>query len=584
MTFTADLLQELLDALRDPESGRSRFGRALFVQSHFEQSASFSNSKIPDPSYRRPQTSAGNAATAHLPSRGAPVGEVLGPQFDGEVSFSLAIFSDGMSFADAVFCRGALFDGTLFSGRADFERSCFRGRASFPHAVFDGDVSFEDSDFAENALFEHVRFGGQLAFSDVKVHGDTSFARAVISGAASFGGSTFEHSLTLDDAIIGEHSELGPCETAALTFNRARIGDGVLLNCRASKIEARQVYCPKELNLQLNGGVYVDAAAMQSAGFTFVYRDGLLTLTDAVFESPATIAAPAVSGGGAAGPGTQWLSAPKLLGLDRVEAANLTLVGLDLRSCRVLDCYKRDQLRIDGPPHFAEAVGRLQTRRQVLADEHLWRAKYSKRPEDWFPSQCRLPGEDVPSNVPKHRNEREARLHAARIQTAYRDLRKGREDAKDEPGAADFYYGEMEMRRFASAPRSVERVLLTIYWAIGGYGLRATRALATLLLVIALGVVGFATVGFAPTPRIEYHPISQSAAEPPIYRQVSVPAARPGWRTALDYSVDSATSLLRAGLPRPLTGVGRVIEIALRLLGPLLLGLAVLALRGRLKR
>jgi hypothetical protein len=28
----------------------------------------------------------------------------------------------------------------------------------------------------------------------------------------------------------------------------------------------------------------------------------------------------------------------------------------------------------------------------------------------------------------------------------YRALRKGREDARDEPGAADFYYGEMEMR------------------------------------------------------------------------------------------------------------------------------------------
>jgi hypothetical protein len=31
----------------------------------------------------------------------------------------------------------------------------------------------------------------------------------------------------------------------------------------------------------------------------------------------------------------------------------------------------------------------------------------------------------------------------------YRALRKAREDAKDEPGAANFYYGEMEMRRHA---------------------------------------------------------------------------------------------------------------------------------------
>ena len=33
------------------------------------------------------------------------------------------------------------------------------------------------------------------------------------------------------------------------------------------------------------------------------------------------------------------------------------------------------------------------------------------------------------------------------IAVVYRALRKGREDSRDEPGAADFYYGEMEMRR-----------------------------------------------------------------------------------------------------------------------------------------
>ena len=40
-------------------------------------------------------------------------------------------------------------------------------------------------------------------------------------------------------------------------------------------------------------------------------------------------------------------------------------------------------------------------------------------------------------------------LEPGQIAGLYRELRKGREDAKDEPGAADFYYGEMEMRRRA---------------------------------------------------------------------------------------------------------------------------------------
>jgi hypothetical protein len=43
-------------------------------------------------------------------------------------------------------------------------------------------------------------------------------------------------------------------------------------------------------------------------------------------------------------------------------------------------------------------------------------------------------------------------LPPARLAVLYRQLRKAQEDAKNEPGAADFYYGEMEMRRLAYQP------------------------------------------------------------------------------------------------------------------------------------
>jgi len=39
------------------------------------------------------------------------------------------------------------------------------------------------------------------------------------------------------------------------------------------------------------------------------------------------------------------------------------------------------------------------------------------------------------------------------------ELRKGLEDAKNEPGAADFYYGEMEMRR-----REYESLWQRVLW------------------------------------------------------------------------------------------------------------------------
>src|SRR5271154_4185370 len=91
-------------------------------------------------------------------------------------------------------------------------------------------------------------------------------------------------------------------------------------------------------------------------------------------------------------------------------------------------------------------------------------------------------------------------LDPGQIAGLYRALRKGREDVKDEPGAADFYYGEMEMRRHArplsdgkldrhSAATSgggVERGILTAYWLVSAYGLRAARAVAAPAVVTML--------------------------------------------------------------------------------------------------
>ncbi|MFD3682614.1 hypothetical protein [Streptomyces sp. NPDC058613] len=55
----------------------------------------------------------------------------------------------------------------------------------------------------------------------------------------------------------------------------------------------------------------------------------------------------------------------------------------------------------------------------------------------------------------------------------YRALRKAFEDSKNQPGAADFYYGETEMRRHdRTATSSAERGLLHAYWMVSGNGLR----------------------------------------------------------------------------------------------------------------
>jgi hypothetical protein len=142
----------------------------------------------------------------------------------------------------------------------------------------------------------------------------------------------------------------------------------------------------------------------------------------------------------------------------------------------------------------------------------------------------------------------------------------------------------MEMRRLNPTAPWPERVILTAYWLVSGYGLRASRAIIALLLTIGLATIGYATVGFAPSSTVTYQPLPHQTTKATAYEQSSVPGHKPGWDTAFYHSIDSTTALLHNTGSETLTSYGRAIEIALRLLGPLLFGLTILAIRARVKR
>jgi len=161
-----------------------------------------------------------------------------------------------------------------------------------------------------------------------------------------------------------------------------------------------------------------------------------------------------------------------------------------------------------------------------------------------------------------HPEDRPSPLSPGAIAGLYRALRKGREDAKDEPGAADFYYGEMEMRRHdrgtGDANRwrgRASRIVLWAYWLVSGYGLRAWRSLAALAVVMAVSAGVFRLWGFT-------HSTSY-------------------WKSLL-FAFRSTLSLTDAQVN--LTAWGGLFQALLRLTGPVLLALTLLALRGRVKR
>jgi hypothetical protein len=215
----------------------------------------------------------------------------------------------------------------------------------------------------------------------------------------------------------------------------------------------------------------------------------------------------------------------RLLSLRETDVSNLELIDVDLRWCRFSGAHRLDQLRITGRCEFSRPPASWWwTRRQIIAEEAAWRG---------WPPAARA-GEMVPE----------------RVVTVYRSLRKALEDSKNEAGAGDFYYGEMDARRHSRETRPAERWILWFYWLLAGYGQRAGRALIALLVLIAT-VATMLTIWGQPAENA-----ARIAVGAVVFR-------------------DDRTEL---------TTAGEWTVLVARFLGPVLLALAVLAVRARVKR
>jgi len=114
------------------------------------------------------------------------------------------------------------------------------------------------------------------------------------------------------------------------------------------------------------------------------------------------------------------------------------------------------------------------------------------------------------------------------------------------------------MRRLAAGRDSTERLALTGYWLFSGYALRVWRALVAFACVLIIFTGLFTLWGFQ--------------GRPPTLIGVFADVAK------LSVGFDDQSR------PLALSVTGDLLEVLLRITGPVLLGLAVLSVRGRLKR
>ena len=279
---------------------------------------------------------------------------------------------------------------------------------------------------------------------------------------------------------------------------------------------------------------------------------------------------------------------PRLLSLQRANVAGLGLGNVNLADCRFAGAHNLDKLRLEADVAFGLSPARAGwERRQVIAEESdvgAGRARPGRWTAPWWPDWA---------------GEKPTALDPGAVAGLYRALRKGREDAKDEPGAADFYYGEMEMRRHGHGSESgsrgrVDRGVLTAYWLVSGYGLRAWRALAALgifAVIITTAMVGWGLAASAPPQHLDGTITSSPDNRTRIHATLNsstprLPPAGQRWtaqraRTSVEVTLDS---IVFRSTDQPLTAAGTWTTDAARILGPVLLALTLLAVRNRVKR
>jgi uncharacterized protein YjbI with pentapeptide repeats len=563
----------------------TKFDReALFFGAKFSGNAEFGGAQFGGDAHFGGAQFSGNAEFGGAQFGGE--GEFGGAQFGGNAKFRLAKFNRA-DFPGAKFCYEADFSHVKFK-RAEFNRAEFGGYAGFGSTKFSGYAGFHGTQFGADAYFHGAQFRDSAKFGRAQfsrgVYRSVNFNEARFANDADFAGAQLSPSASFTDSRFEKATSLGPLAAGDLKLERAVFARPVVIEAAAVTVactdvtwEAGVTMRVRYAQVDLEGATFTEPSFVVGADRQFVLLD-----SEGVDESEVINRAQATR------PISDDSWVPVLSSLRGVDAFHLSVTDVDLSRCRFAGARLLDQLRLEGHCVFDRPPKGLHTGRawpplwrwsdrQSLAEERIWRATRPKFP-GWAATRSGKPAEVRPE----------------RLAGLYRQLRKAQEDAKNEPGAADFYYGEMEMRRHARTTPAAERSIVWLYWLISGYGLRALRSLAALAIlgvIVTTTLIGWGLAATTPSQHVvgtvTTAPHKAARIDATLgFNTPQIPPASQRWttertRTALEVTLES---IVFRSTDQPLTTIGLWTTDAARILGPVLLALALLAARNRVKR
>lgn len=448
----------------------------------------------------------------------------------------------------------AYFYGWRFAGSVSFDDTRFEDGANFYGAVFEKDASFATAVFAPNpedeisADFQDAVFRGSVDLNGTEFRQEARFYRARFEGPVDLQGTEFRELASFQETDwLTPQRLFGPIRlTGELNLRRAAFEGDLLLEVEGGDL----------VDTRFGGSLTVrartSALVLEHLDLT---RSALITLapdpTADEHGSPLVPTAIDYS------PKPEGTALPRIRSLRDSNVLALTIASADLCGCLFQRTRNVDRLSIEGQTAFASTPKR-RSRRRVVHEEIIWRLRRATTATNAVERiAARLAAPHWEAVQPNDRwGSKDSDPTPEQVAQTYRGLRKSLEESKDYAGASDLYYGEMEMRRRARSTPRADRIIIGLYWAASGYGLRASRSLVALGLVLAIAAALFATGGFV---------------------------ANNSYLDGLLHSARAAALFPQAD-DINLTQGGQILQIALRVLGPVLIGLTALALRARIKR
>jgi hypothetical protein len=499
--------------------------------------------------------------------RGTSISQALWDQIANSQMFGGGVLRAPITLAGAEIDASIRFEGMTFAHYIDLTSA-----AVFKH------IEFKNCSFKAHLIARYGFFnGGAISCNGSTFNEDFDLSFSTVERTSfGFQGCTFERAVNLDGLSGAIHLEksnvrgnltcrnakafliMNGCELhGALDLTHSELvalhGERLVVH---STIQLGHCAIP-HLYLQrstFNSRVHIDVMSAEIDLTGAVMKEGGLLLIE-----KAKVRLDQLSLGGplrVSGKVNSREQQPEILSLLNSDAGQMSLSRVNLTRCSLVGAHGLGSIDIESTVTFSRAP-RWAGSRRFIADEYAWRSGAGKLLRlGW-----KLDGVHVGVELPRPvRGSAQpvllTPLDPTQVESLYRELRRGLEMKSDMPGAADFYFGEMEMRRWGGSRSSPERILVWCYWCLSGYGLRPGRALLAWLVLISAGTAGL--LAFAMQP--DRADVSEALL-------IAVRASIPGFA--------SASHLSQAG---------QWIETGIRVVGVVLVALFLLSTRSMVMR